>query len=298
VAPRPDGELTLTGERDGAIVPVAVLHAGETARVDPWVWHGTVNASDADVRFVVMAAPGEMTTYFARAGVRWMRWTPPPTTTRPAPPSRVRRRPSTASASGHGSTTTLGRLPRVPRLYRRPLSGRPVRAAWILEEAGASYDLVNLTMEETREAAHLARHPLGRVPVLEDDGGLLYESAAVCLQVADAHPEAGLIGGLGTRERGLAYQWILFAMTELEPSFLPLLPNRDTEPAAAEAAKAALRERLAVLEDALDGRATDARAPAGDERDLVLQQHGYTPAVSPATSTARRRAGRSSNRST
>ena len=142
----------------------------------------------------------------------------------------------------------------MPRLYRRPLSGRPVRAAWILEEAGASYDLVNLTMEETREAAHLARHPLGRVPVLEDDGGLLYESAAVCLQVADAHPEAGLIGGLGTRESGLAYQWILFAMTELEQSFLPLLPNRDTEPAAAEAAKAALRERLAVLEDALDGQ--------------------------------------------
>jgi quercetin dioxygenase-like cupin family protein len=65
-----DGELTLTGERDGAIVPVAVLHAGGTARVDPWVWHGTVNASDADVRFVVTAAPGEMTTYFARAGVR------------------------------------------------------------------------------------------------------------------------------------------------------------------------------------------------------------------------------------
>ena len=65
-----DGELTLTGERDGAIVPVAVLRAGQTARVDPWVWHGTVNAGDGDVRFVVTAAPGEMTTYFARAGVR------------------------------------------------------------------------------------------------------------------------------------------------------------------------------------------------------------------------------------
>lgn len=64
-----EGELQLTGERDGAIVPVATLRAGETARVGAWEWHGTVNASDGDVRFMVAGAPGEMTSYFAEAGV-------------------------------------------------------------------------------------------------------------------------------------------------------------------------------------------------------------------------------------
>ena len=44
----------------------------------------------------------------------------------------------------------------------------------------------------------------------------MFESAAICLQLADLHPDAGLIPALGLPERGLVYQWVLFAMTELE----------------------------------------------------------------------------------
>ena len=153
---------------------------------------------------------------------------------------------------GGGAPRPIGRLPRVFRLYHRTKAGRPVRAAWILEEAGAPFEVVHLSMDETRADEHLERHPLGRVPVLEDDDGLLYESAAVCLQVADLVPEAGLIPPPGTHERGLVYQWVLYAMTEIEPAFVPLLPSRTTEPAAADAARALLRERLAVLERALE----------------------------------------------
>ena len=140
------------------------------------------------------------------------------------------------------------------RLYHRPKAGRPVRAAWTLEEAGAPFEIVRLSMDETRAAEHLERHPLGRVPVLEDDDGVVFESAAVCMHVADLVPEAELIPPPGTRERALVYQWVLFAMTEVEPAFLPLLPHRTTDPDAAAAARAVLRERLEVLEGALDGR--------------------------------------------
>ncbi len=139
------------------------------------------------------------------------------------------------------------------RLYHRPMAGRPVRAAWILEEAGAPFEVVRLSMDETRAAEHLERHPLGRVPVLQDGDDLLYESAAVCLHVADSLPEAGLIPPLGSYERGLVYQWVLFAMTEIEPAFLPLLPSRTTDPAEEAASKAVLRERLEVLERELEG---------------------------------------------
>ncbi len=140
------------------------------------------------------------------------------------------------------------------RLYHRPMAGRPVRAAWMLEEAGAPFEVVRLSMDETRAPEHRARHPLGRVPVLEDADGALFESAAVCLQVADAFPDAGLIPPPGTRERGLVYQWVLFGMTEMERAFLPLLPGRDSSPEDIAVAKAALRECLEVLERALDGR--------------------------------------------
>jgi glutathione S-transferase len=102
------------------------------------------------------------------------------------------------------------------RLYHSPGS-RSTRVVWALEEIGTPYDVTLVTREDRRTDAHLARHPLRRVPVLElDDGQLVFESAAVCLQLADLYPEAGLIGPLGSNERALTYQWTLFAMTEME----------------------------------------------------------------------------------
>jgi glutathione S-transferase len=45
------------------------------------------------------------------------------------------------------------------------------------------------------------------VPALElDDGTMMFESAAVCLQLADLHPEAQLIPPPGTAGRAHAYQ--------------------------------------------------------------------------------------------
>ncbi len=64
-----EGELQLCGERDGAIVPTRLVREGETAIVDPWEWHATLNESDRPVRFVVVGRPGLMTGYFAEAGV-------------------------------------------------------------------------------------------------------------------------------------------------------------------------------------------------------------------------------------
>jgi glutathione S-transferase len=44
----------------------------------------------------------------------------------------------------------------------------------------------------------------------------MFESAAICLQLADLNPGAGLIGPLGSTGRGLVYQWVVFAVSELE----------------------------------------------------------------------------------
>src|SRR4051812_33010145 len=116
------------------------------------------------------------------------------------------------------------------RLYHVP-GTRSTRVLWLLEEIGAPFDLEVIGREERRQDAHLGRHPLGKVPVLEDDdGGFVLESAAICLHLADTHQEAGLIGPLGSRERALAYQWSFFAMTELEPGLLEVWRTRDSDP--------------------------------------------------------------------
>jgi glutathione S-transferase len=48
-----------------------------------------------------------------------------------------------------------------------------------LEEKGAIYRLARVSPGTMRSAEHLARHPFGRVPVLEHDGFWLYETQAI-----------------------------------------------------------------------------------------------------------------------
>ncbi len=106
--------------------------------------------------------------------------------------------------------------PPPPRLYYMPRT-RSSRVLWLLEEIGAPYDLTEITGKQRRSDEHLGRHPLGRVPALQlGDGTTMFESAAICLQLADLNPDAGLIGPVGSTERGLVYQWVLFAVAELE----------------------------------------------------------------------------------
>ena len=115
------------------------------------------------------------------------------------------------------------------KLYYRPnTSGRPMRAAWLLEELGAGYETV--AIEDTDSDEHRERSPLGRVPVLEfDDGTMLFDSTAILFTLADRHPDAGLLAPLGTRERDLAYQWSLTAMTELEKAAIGYLMREDDD---------------------------------------------------------------------
>jgi glutathione S-transferase len=162
------------------------------------------------------------------------------------------------------------------RLYRRDNAGRPPRVRWALGEVGAPYELVELTLEETKQPPHRARHPLGRVPVLETDDGMLFESAAICLQVADLYPEAELIPPVGSHERGLVYQWVVFAMSELEPSVLGVYR---AEEAGRTDDLPALSERLAETYDALEQALTGREHLVGDRftiADVVIGGVLYT----------------------
>ncbi len=103
-----------------------------------------------------------------------------------------------------------------PRLYYMPRT-RSSRVLWVLEEIGAPYELTEIPGAQRRSVDHLSRHPMGRVPALQlGDGTSMFESAAICLQLADLNPDAALIGPIGSTERGLVYQWVVFAVSELE----------------------------------------------------------------------------------
>ena len=139
------------------------------------------------------------------------------------------------------------------RVYHRDKAGRPIRVVWALEEVGAEYELVTIGPEEGRGAEHLARHPLGRVPVLEDDRGPLFESTALVFHIAELFPAAELLPPAGTHERAVTQGWSIFAMTELEAPAIESYRQREANPEASRAAAARCANAVTALEKALSG---------------------------------------------
>lgn len=98
------------------------------------------------------------------------------------------------------------------KLYTHPRSrGRMVR--WMLEEIGASYDVEILDYTTTLKApAYLAINPMGKVPALVHDGHVVTECAAIITYLAEAFPEAGLMG----QDRAAALRWMFFGAGPVE----------------------------------------------------------------------------------
>src|SRR4051812_48064125 len=166
------------------------------------------------------------------------------------------------------------------RLYHVPNSSSQ-RCVWLLEEAGEPYDLVILGDRASRLAdqQHLARHPMGRVPVLEDGDTTVFESGAICLYVGDKIPASGLVPPLGTPERAAVYQWSFFAYTELQSRIIQAWMAPTDE--AKESAKAALDEGLQAVATGLGsaeflvgGRFTVADLLVGSALGIVPRLEG------------------------
>jgi glutathione S-transferase len=62
---------------------------------------------------------------------------------------------------------------------------------------------------ETRSADFLAKNPNGKVPTLEEDGFVLWESPAILKYLAAKHPETGL-GGRDAKTEALIDQWLFW----------------------------------------------------------------------------------------
>ncbi|KAJ7676566.1 glutathione S-transferase [Mycena polygramma] len=65
--------------------------------------------------------------------------------------------------------------------------------AMTLEEKRVPFEFipVDLVGGEHKSADHLTKQPFGQVPVLDDDGFLLYESRAICRYIADKYAGQG-----------------------------------------------------------------------------------------------------------
>jgi glutathione S-transferase len=139
------------------------------------------------------------------------------------------------------------------RLFHAPNS-RSARVRWLLEETGAGYEITVVTRDDRSTDAYRQRHPLGRVPALETDEGTLFETAAICLHIAETHPEAGLLPAEGSFERALVYQWISVGLTEIEPFLAEATRAAESDPERAELARERVRTTVRAVDNVLSGR--------------------------------------------
>ncbi|HVM96039.1 MAG TPA: glutathione S-transferase family protein [Candidatus Acidoferrales bacterium] len=107
------------------------------------------------------------------------------------------------------------------KLYHSPRS-RSVRPRWLLEELGVPYELIRLDFSQNQQKStdYLKVHPHGAVPALVDGELTLFESAAICMHLADKFPDRKLAPPIGTDARALYYQWMVYSIATLEPPFL------------------------------------------------------------------------------
>jgi glutathione S-transferase len=88
----------------------------------------------------------------------------------------------------------------------------------VLEEIGAPFTLrlVDRKADAHKSASYLALNPNGTIPVLVDGDVILYEAAAICLYLADKHPECGLVPALRTPARAHCYKWLIWCTNTLQ----------------------------------------------------------------------------------
>lgn len=126
----------------------------------------------------------------------------------------------------------------------------------LLEELGTPYELVLVDRAHAahKSAAYLALNPNGLIPVMVDGDLVLYETAAICLHLADTHPNAALAPALGTPQRAHLYKWLMWLTNTLQTALIVYFyPERwaDTPEAIAQV-KAHAETKVGGLLDQLD----------------------------------------------
>jgi len=89
----------------------------------------------------------------------------------------------------------------------------------ILNEVGAKFELVNSAIQEgkTRTAEFLKINPRGQIPVLEDEGFIIREGAAIIIHLLEKH-NSPLLPQDGN-ERTAALEWLMFCNATLHPAY-------------------------------------------------------------------------------
>jgi glutathione S-transferase len=109
-------------------------------------------------------------------------------------------------------------------IYGHPWSINTRKVLLTLAEKGHEARLIPVLVPagEQKQPAHLARHPFGKVPVLDDDGFVLYETSAIT-RYLDRKLSGPSLTPADAREAARVDQWISIADAYFIPHAHPLI---------------------------------------------------------------------------
>lgn len=109
-------------------------------------------------------------------------------------------------------------------------NSRSQRVLWLLEEMGALYEVKRYERDAKTmlaPSALKAVHPLGKSPVITENGNTIAETGAIIEYILDKHGDGRLIPGKGTPERLRYTYWLHYAEgSAMTPLLLKLIFTR------------------------------------------------------------------------
>ena len=136
---------------------------------------------------------------------------------------------------------------------------RAFRVLWIAHEIELDYEHIPIEIGAAgaRQPDYLAINPNGRLPAIEDDGFVLWESLAITLYLAKKH---GRLYPTTLEGEAKAWQWSLWSVQEVDRGVniwslhAVRLPPEDRDPQRLAEALKVIEAPFRVLDSALTGR--------------------------------------------
>jgi len=140
----------------------------------------------------------------------------------------------------------------------------------LLEELDLRFQLqyVDRSVSAQKSPEHLKLNPNGLIPVLVDGSLVLYETAAICLHLADCSPKAKLAPATGTAQRAQLYKWLAWMTNTLQSAltvyFYPERWMDEGNAAGAAELKRHAEAKIGAMLDQIDAQ-LGAHAARGDD---------------------------------
>ncbi len=140
-------------------------------------------------------------------------------------------------------------------------TSRTIRAHWALHELGLSYERrpIEPRTGETQTPEFTALSARQKIPLLQDNGFVITESAAIVIYLSDTYglPHNRLVPE-DSRERAKCLEWCFFVISELDATSLYVIRRHDAlkhiygeAPTANEAAATYFQKQMRTVERAL-----------------------------------------------